>query len=114
MQAISEDIYSVLDTVHGFSELVMGAPIGQIEGQCGLDQAGASALQGGAELLHESAHAINNGFIETRTLLECKNFNSIYITFTHDGKFLAVTIFLSGLLKSHLIHLWFSAMQLYV
>ena len=64
----------------------MGLSLPALESECGLDSAGASALQGGAELMHEATHAVNRAMIGVRTVLECKTFNPIYTTFVHDGE----------------------------
>lgn len=82
---ISGEIRDVIVTVHSLSESLMGASLPELEKQCGLDMAAASALQGGAELLHGIAHEVNKDFIQIRHILECKSFNPIYTTFVHDA-----------------------------
>jgi len=82
---VSNQITDVLNTVNILSENLIDTDIGSLESQCGLDKAAASALQGGAELLQNTAHVLNNSWIQVRQLLECKTFNPIYTTFVHDA-----------------------------
>lgn len=82
---VSNQIKEIVSAVHDLSATVMEVPIPQLQAQCGLDKAAATAFQGGAELLHATAHAINNAWIDVRYMLECKTFNPIYTTFVHDA-----------------------------
>ena len=102
---ISGEIRDVIVTVHSLSESLMGASLPELEKQCGLDMAAASALQGGAELLHEVAHGVNKDFIQIRHILECKSFNPIYTTFVHDGEPSATFLFFYCFIFIHLLWL---------
>lgn len=78
-------IQDFVETVHDLSETILNLSPQSLESQCGLDSAAATALQGGAGLLHNATHLINRAWIETRHLVECKTFNPIYTTFVHDA-----------------------------
>ncbi|KAL7551453.1 hypothetical protein ACHAWF_014640 [Thalassiosira exigua] len=82
---IADQIKEVVHTVHDLSEVLMKTQPSVLERQCGLDSAAATALQGGAELLHGASHVVNKAWIGVRQLLECKNINPIYTTFVHDA-----------------------------
>jgi len=85
VEAIADQIELAVGTVHDVSEAMMGMSIPTLQGECGLDKAAATALEGGAELLHNGTHLLNKGWIEVRTLLECKTFNPVYTTLVHDA-----------------------------
>lgn len=85
VEAIADQIGLAVGTVHDVSEAMMGMSIPTLQGECGLDKAAATALEGGAELLHNGTHLLNKGWIEVRTLLECKTFNPVYTTLVHDA-----------------------------
>ncbi|KAL7540001.1 hypothetical protein ACHAXR_010807 [Thalassiosira sp. AJA248-18] len=85
IDAMGEELGQVMGTVNGFAEIVMGASLEELESQCGLENAAASALKGGAELFNEASHAMNGAWIQFRHILECKTFNPIYTTFVHDA-----------------------------
>ena len=85
IDTITNDINDVVGTVHHLSETVIIMSLQVLESLCGLNHTAATALQGGAALLHNASHAFNNGFNEVRHILECRTFNPIYTAFVHDA-----------------------------
>lgn len=85
IDSMSAEIGEVVDTVHDLSEFVMSQSLNGLESQCGLTQSAATALQGGAGLLHNASHTVNNAWIDVRHFVECKTFNPIYTTLVHDA-----------------------------
>jgi len=85
IDSITTDIDDVVGTVHDLSEFVMSQSLDGLESQCGLTQSAATALQGGAGLLHNASHTVNSAWIDVRHFIECKTFNPIYTTFVHDA-----------------------------
>lgn len=85
IDSVTAEISDVVNKVHDLSVFVMNQSLPNLESQCGLAQPAATALQGGAALLHNASHTINNGWIDVRHFLECKTFNPIYTTLVHDA-----------------------------
>jgi hypothetical protein len=75
----------MLKELHSLSLLIMNQPITTLESQCGLTETQATDLQRGADLLHNSSHALNDDWIDVRNIMECKVFNPIYTVIVHEA-----------------------------
>jgi len=85
ISSMAQPIEDFVGDLHDVSEILMNQSPVRLEDQCGLSSAAASALQGGAGLVHNATHVVNKAWIDTRHLIECKTFNPIYTTFIHDA-----------------------------
>lgn len=83
--AFSKELYLVADSAHQLSEVILNQTVQEVQQECGLDEAGAAALQNGATLLHDATHAINYSIVNVRNILQCSTFNPIYQKFVYDA-----------------------------
>ena len=85
MANITNTINKGVHTVHHISEMLMDMPIKSIQSECALSSTAASSVHGGAILIHNATHSLNDAWIGVQELMECKTFNPIYTTFVHDA-----------------------------
>jgi len=85
LKDISETAFSVVNAVNDVVRILSNQTLTAIEKECGLDQAAASALQGGFKLINEASDVLWSTLVSLAGIIGCGNMNPIYTTFMHDA-----------------------------